>query len=106
MATSTQIADVRRMADEPGTETYSDSAISALVDGSASLEAAAASIWQVKAGQYASLVDTSESGSSRKMSQLHSNALKMYEFYNNLANPTVDPVAETNFPFTVAIERT
>jgi hypothetical protein len=60
--------------------------IDLLLAGQTSLEAAAALGWQKKAARYAELVDVSESGSSRKNSQLHGMALKQWETYTELAD--------------------
>lgn len=105
MATEEQVASVRRMADEPGTDTYTDSALSALVDSTGSAEAAAARVWQEKAGRFASLVNTSESGSSRSMSQLHTNALNMAAYWTKQATTGGEVVVEADYPMTVDIER-
>lgn len=45
------------------------------------LALAAISGWQVKAAHYADLVDVAEGNSSRKMSDLHKNALAMVKYY-------------------------
>lgn len=103
MATAEQVAEVRRMADEPGSGTYTDEALSALYDREASAAGAAAVVWQTKAGQYSKLVNTSESGSSRQMGDLYKSALAMAKYYTELANPTQTP--ETAYPMTVPIER-
>lgn len=42
---------------------------------------AAAQVWEIRAGKYHGLVDITESGSSRKMSDLHKNALAMAANY-------------------------
>ena len=59
--------------------------IDLLLSGATSLEDAAAIGWQKKAARYAELVDVTESGSSRKQSQLHAAALKEWETYADLA---------------------
>lgn len=103
MATDEEIIrDVRRMADEPTAETYSDEAILALYAQEGSAEGAAAAIWETKAGAYAKLVNVSESGSSRSMSDLHKNALTMAKYYGDQA---IVPVETVTSPFTTAIER-
>jgi Cdc6-like AAA superfamily ATPase len=103
MATSEEVAALRRMTDEPTTTNYTDLAFSAILDAATSAEAAAAAVWQEKAGRYASLVNTSESGSSRNMGDLHKNALNMAKHYASLASPGTDETI--NAPFTVDIER-
>lgn len=102
MASSEDVARLRRMADEPGTSTYTDEALSALIDAEGSLDAAAAVVWREKAAAAATLVNTSESGSSRSMQQVHQNALEMAKFYAG----RVTTVAETtDAPFTVGTTR-
>lgn len=69
------------------------------VDPNASI----AIIWREKAASYAELVDVSESGSSRKMSDLHKNAIEMAKQYDGMK--TVVEVDFSNRPRTRAIER-
>lgn len=52
-------------------------------DGSLNFNATAANIWNQKAAAYAGLVDVSESGSSRKFSDLYKNALAMAKKYED-----------------------
>jgi hypothetical protein len=52
-------------------------------DGTFNLNRAASDVWLGKAAQYAELVDVSESGSSRKLSDLHKNALTMAARYGS-----------------------
>lgn len=51
-------------------------------DGTTNLDRAAATIWREKAALLQPLVDTSESGSSRKNSDLMKNALAMAKDYD------------------------
>lgn len=61
---------------------FSDEKIDSLMsDAGGDLRQAAMSGWQIKAAQYAELVDVTEGNSSRKMSDLHKNALRMVDFY-------------------------
>lgn len=79
------IQQLRRMSGETGEDTgYSDEdldAVIAIADGN--LRAAAAQIWDEKAANLAGLVDVSESGSSRRLSQAHANALTMAKGYRD-----------------------
>lgn len=50
-------------------------------DESINLRECAALIWEAKAAEAVAMVDTSESGSSRSMGQVHGHALKMAERY-------------------------
>lgn len=77
MATVQEIARLRRMVNEPTADTYSDADLSGLIDLSENLDTAAADIWQEKAAALAYLVNVSESGSSRNLSDLQKNALSL-----------------------------
>lgn len=101
MATATEIAELRRATGiETTTEPYTDEALSAMLDAHGFSESAAR-LWYEKAATYANAVDTTESGSTRRMSQLHSQALAMAAKYR------VDDLAEDapRGSFTVGIER-
>lgn len=103
MAEAVAIAALRRMVDEPGTETYTDEALSALLDSKESAEAAAAVIWREKAAKASTLVNVSESGSSRSLQQIYANAESMAKYYDSKSGT---PVVDTSSaPFTSAVER-
>lgn len=57
-------------------------ALSVDEDTSINLDRAAARVWREKAAEFSSLVDISESGSSRKMSDLYKSALAMASMYD------------------------
>jgi Cdc6-like AAA superfamily ATPase len=77
MATSDQIAELRLFVAELDDTNYTDEQLGTIIDASISIKAAAATIWTQKAAKYASLVNVAESGSSRSLSDLHQNALRM-----------------------------
>lgn len=78
MATESQIDTFRLLIGNPPNEDpYTDTQLGARLDAATSPEALAASIWREKAAEYSGLVDVSESGSSRSLSQLSKNALIM-----------------------------
>lgn len=104
MATAEEVAALRRMADEPGTETYTDDALSAILDAASTLDGAAAVVWREKAAKASTLVNVSESGSSRSMQQIYQNALDMAKFYGGRADAT-DGVGADAKPFTVGVSR-
>lgn len=86
------IQQLRRMTAETDTESsvYSDEEMDvAITAADGNLRAAAAQIWDEKAAALAALVDTSESGSSRRMSQAHTNALAMATGYRTDATASV-----------------
>jgi hypothetical protein len=92
MATEAQIAQLREMiAELEDVDPYSDETLGAQIDAATSMEALASSLWQAKAAQYAGLVNVSESGSSRALSDLHKNALAMARSYRD-----VDPAGATS----------
>lgn len=78
MASADQIAEVREYIAEPGIDNgWTDERIGQYIDRETDLYLAASAIWTAKAARYASLVNVSESGSSRSLGSLIDNANKM-----------------------------
>lgn len=79
MASSAEIDQLRRMTGETGNDSvYSNDDLDAyLTAADGNLRTAAAQVWDEKAASMAKLVDVNESGSSRRLSQAHTNALAM-----------------------------
>lgn len=101
MATLDDIAAVHRMTATTDTDPiYTNTLVGTYIDNLGSTEAAAAAIWGEKAATAAVLVDTSESGSSRQLSQIQRQALAMQQHFN----PDL-PANESGGSFTVAITR-
>lgn len=75
---------------DPDTDTYD-------------VNTAAATVWEGKAAGFANLVDVSESGSSRKMSDLYKNAVAMASYYRGKSTTVVVDVS--NRPRTRTIRR-
>jgi hypothetical protein len=100
MATESELARFRRMtALEDNDAVYTDAVIDGMIED-LGFEAAVAAVWTEKAASVAGLVDTTESGSSRQLSQLRKGYLEMAEKLN--------PVVDTGVgggTFTVEIER-
>jgi hypothetical protein len=104
MATEGQILTLRQMVNEDDEcGGWDDEKLAAAIDGTDTLNAAAAQVWYLKAGQYASLVDVSESGSSRKLSDLRKNATEMGELYAGIDAGAIDT---TTGPVIQRIRRT
>jgi hypothetical protein len=59
------------------------------VDGNTNVNSAASEVWMMKAAKYAALVDITESGSSRKLSGLQANALKMSKWFKDLSDEQI-----------------
>lgn len=98
MADADTIARFRRVTDLADDDpVYTDAVIDGMIED-LGFEAAAATVWREKAASYAGLVDTTESGSTRRLSQLYTQALGMAS--------SIDPVIETSGgSYTVEIER-
>jgi hypothetical protein len=101
MATAAEVASLRRAAAiDPEDEVYTDSLLGAMFDD-IGLQSAAAAIWREKASVAAGLVDTTESGSTRRLSQLHDQALAMGKAWEPV--PEAEDAGTSSF--TVGIER-
>lgn len=99
MATDDQVAMLRRMtALDENDAIYTDSLLGGMIDD-LGFESAASQIWREKAASAAALVDTTESGSSRSLSQLRKGYLEMA----TAVNPEVD--VSGGGSYTVEIER-
>jgi hypothetical protein len=73
MATIEQIAELRNAVQEPANEPpYTDDMLSEMID-TYGMDIAEGKIWEAKAASVSKLVDISEGGSSRKMSQIFTN---------------------------------
>jgi hypothetical protein len=104
MATVEDIALLRQMVDEADEcGGWDDDQLGAVIDASATLNMAASAVWLLKAGKAASLVNVSESGSSRSLGDIQKNALSMSQQYAGLDAPEV--AAETG-PVIQRIRRT
>lgn len=107
------IASLRLLIGEPlNAEPWTDVRLAEIIvatrdtDESVNLNRAAAMVWQQKASASATLVDVSESGSSRKLSDLHKNALAMQKHFSGLVSvDEVVPVDVSSRPRTRAIVR-
>lgn len=90
MADKATIDALRLLIAEPDDKApYTDLALSIRLDAAASSQGLAGEIWREKAANYAALVNVSESGSSRSLSDLHKNALAMAKHFGEIdpANP-------------------
>jgi hypothetical protein len=77
MADEATLARFRRMTALADDDlVYTDAVIDGMIED-LGFEAAASAVWQEKAAGVAGLVDTTESGSTRRLSQLHEQFLAM-----------------------------
>lgn len=106
MATPAEIARLRRLIGEPNdTAPWTDAVLADIIDNADDLDLAALEVWEAKAASAASLVDTAESGSSRRLSQMHDQALKMVAHYRQSTAVTDQPPDLAGYSFTLPIER-
>lgn len=107
MATATEIALVRQYINEPNNEQgWTDVRIGEIADAATNLKNAAGDIWTIKAATYIGLVDVSESGSSRKLSDLHKQAKDMADYYYKLGGAQDIVDSGTGAPIVARIVRT
>lgn len=101
MATESELARFRRMtalaADD---EVYTDAVIDGMIED-LGFESAVAAVWTEKAASVAGLVDTTESGSSRQLSQLRKSYVEMAA----AVKPVVVDTGVGGGTYTVGIER-
>ena len=106
MAELTDILALRRMIGElVDEEPWTDAVLADIIDDEADLNSAAVVVWEAKAAASAGYVDTAESGSSRRMSQVNDQALKMVAYYRGLASPAELPTDLSGYAYTIPIER-
>jgi hypothetical protein len=99
MATIQEVLDLRLLVDISSEDPpYTDEYLGTLID-TYGIDTAGSIIWRQKAASYASFVDMTESGSSRKLSQLRQAALEMA----NGLSPVEESVSGGSF--VVPIER-
>lgn len=86
MATPQAVQQLRRLIAEPDDSNgWDDTRLSELLDEEdATVYSAASQAWTQKAAEAATLVDVSESGSSRKLGDVRKNALEMAAHYSSL----------------------
>lgn len=81
MATLAELAELRIAIQEPNNvEPYTDDFLDAMIDAYG-VDGAAGRIWEAKAASVSKLVDISEGGSSRKMSQVFANYKELSDRY-------------------------
>ncbi len=94
MADPDQIAALRLLISEPGSETFTDEQLSAIIDAaSGDLNKAAFESWTIKAANAADLVDITEGGSTRKQGDLYEQALSMAKHFGSQVPGGVEPDA-------------
>jgi hypothetical protein len=84
MATPEQIAIVKsQIPEEAAAFGFDDAAIEAMLDGGLSTSQTILGVWSGISAKSSSMVDVQESGSSRSLSQVHSNAQALADWWKN-----------------------
>lgn len=86
MASASDILEVRHNTDEPTEDTFTDLELNTMID-ELGVAGASARIWRIKSAKAASLVDTTEAGSSLKLSQLSKTYAEQADYWDAEANP-------------------
>ena len=82
MATPEDIAIVKsQILEESDSYGFDDAAISAMLDAGLSTTKTILAVWSGISAKTSSMVDVSESGSSRSLSQIHTNAQAMADWW-------------------------
>jgi hypothetical protein len=107
MAEMTDVFKLRRMIGElSDAEPWTDQVLSDMIDEQdGDLNQAAVAVWEAKAAGSASFVDVAESGSSRRLSQVNDQALKMVAYYRGLTDSPTEPTDLSGYAYTIPIER-
>ena len=80
----------------PGLEGWSDSRIQILIDEGNSKAKILSQAWNIQATKTSTLVDVSESGSTRSISTIHKNAVEMAKYWADQAAKEDDNSADGN----------
>jgi hypothetical protein len=96
MATPEEIAVVKsQIPEESAMYGFDDAAIEAMLDGGLSPTQTILGVWSGISAKSSSMVDVQESGSSRSLSQIHTNAQAMADWWkqkSDLEAKTADPI--------------
>lgn len=99
MADQSLVNEVKNnLPDDPG-EDWSDTAISALLDTGLSVTKVTLAFWTSRVAKYSTLVDVSESGSSRQLSTLFRQAKEAYDLWLDKSKLEDNPIPTTRFRF-------
>ena len=85
--------DLPQVLGEPTADVYTDEMLGDAIDMAGSVDGAAADIWTQKAASAATLVNVSESGSSRSLGDIQRNALNMAAQFRTLAEQSTPGTA-------------
>lgn len=95
MALEADVISVKNnIPDDAEADGWDDDYISGLLDAGLTVTKATLSFWTARVGKYASLVDVSESGSSRQLSQLFTQAKETYQIWLDKSKLEDNPPVE------------
>ena len=81
-------AEINRLRSLVEPTDLTDPELAAIFDASKNMNEAASAVWQTKAALYSTIVDVAESGSSRKMGDMFTHALKLAEYHGGAGAET------------------
>lgn len=95
MAEQASIDNVKELSpSDVGTWGYDDAKIGVLLDSGLTVNKVLARIWNAQAARTVNFVDVSESGSSRSISTIHSNAVRMAAYFDEKVAAEDRPTTE------------
>lgn len=96
MADQTQIDLVKaNIPDDAIDDGWTDEFIGQLLDGGISITKVTLSFWAARVGKYAAVVDVTENGSSRQLSNLFNQAKIAYDLWLDKSKLEDNPIPET-----------
>lgn len=104
MASSDDIATVRKNTNEVTESKWTDTTLDGLID-SFGVAGASAKVWEQKAAEAAELVNTTEAGASHAYSDLHKHCLAMADYWYDQQYATDNPTPVLNRVRVKQIER-
>jgi hypothetical protein len=83
MATAEEITRLRSLTGDPTEDDFSDYLLNTILDTLGNMNRAASEVWGIRAARYSTLVNVSESGSTRNLGDLYKNAMAMKKHYDD-----------------------
>ena len=92
--TVSQVADLLPVGAKVGSEAWDRVKIDSLLDEGNTVNQLMSRYWHAQAAATATMVDVSESGSSRSLSSIHENAVRMAQFWDEKVRAEEEDAAQ------------
>lgn len=89
-----EVIDLLPIGARIGETPWDSDKVSALLDGGNSINKIMSRYWHARAAESATMVDVSESGSSRSLSSVHENAVRMARYWDDKVKADKDEADE------------